>query len=208
MPIQQSVMENKAGFFSWLTWGGSRSVGVFSWYTSTGTTVGFLLAKYDSGYDNKETTSLEGNSIVSILCLLKSWIHISSKSKHTYIITSFWRLISFWRCSVEWNKACQVHLYLRNICNKFRLIQKNQIKSDCKSSQLVGGWTNPFETYERQNGFIFPKVRGEHNKIFETTTYRPTMAKEWSALELLTKLSSLLKRMVFGLSGFHKNSKQ
>ena len=29
---------------------------------------------------------------------------------------------------------------------------------------LVGGWTNPFEKYDRQNGFIFPKVRGEHVK--------------------------------------------
>ena len=25
-------------------------------------------------------------------------------------------------------------------------------------SYLVGGWTNPFETYARQNGFIFPKI--------------------------------------------------
>ena len=30
---------------------------------------------------------------------------------------------------------------------------------------LVGGWTNPFEKYARQNGFIFPKVRGE-NKTY------------------------------------------
>ena len=29
---------------------------------------------------------------------------------------------------------------------------------------LVGGWTNPFEKYARQNGFIFPKVRGENSK--------------------------------------------
>ena len=30
---------------------------------------------------------------------------------------------------------------------------------------LVGGWTNPFETYyNSQNGFIFPKVRGENKK--------------------------------------------
>ena len=32
---------------------------------------------------------------------------------------------------------------------------------------LGGGWTNPVETYYRQNGFIFPKVRGENWKIFE-----------------------------------------
>ena len=30
--------------------------------------------------------------------------------------------------------------------------------------QLVGGWTNPFEKYARQNGFIFPKFRGENSK--------------------------------------------
>ena len=32
---------------------------------------------------------------------------------------------------------------------------------------LVGGWTNPFEKYARQNGFIFPNFRGEHINIFE-----------------------------------------
>ena len=31
----------------------------------------------------------------------------------------------------------------------------------------VGGWTNPFETYARQNGFIFPKVRGENKKYLK-----------------------------------------
>ena len=29
---------------------------------------------------------------------------------------------------------------------------------------LVGGWTNPFEEYARQNGFIFPNFRGENKK--------------------------------------------
>ena len=28
-------------------------------------------------------------------------------------------------------------------------------------------FTNPIEKYARQNGFIFPKFRGEHKKIFE-----------------------------------------
>ena len=32
---------------------------------------------------------------------------------------------------------------------------------------LVGGWTNPFEKYARQIGFIFPRVQGENDKIFE-----------------------------------------
>ena len=30
---------------------------------------------------------------------------------------------------------------------------------------VVGGWTNPFEKYARQNGFIFPNFRGE-NKTY------------------------------------------
>ena len=38
-------------------------------------------------------------------------------------------------------------------------------------NKLVGGWTNPFEKYARQNGFIFPNFRGEHSKnIWVATT--------------------------------------
>ena len=44
----------------------------------------------------------------------------------------------------------------------FSLTSKN-------NSLLVGGWTNPSEKYARQNGFIFPNVRGENKNIFETT---------------------------------------
>ena len=32
------------------------------------------------------------------------------------------------------------------------------------TNYLVGGWTNPFEKYARQNGFIFPNFRGENKK--------------------------------------------
>ena len=31
---------------------------------------------------------------------------------------------------------------------------------------LVGGWTNPFEKYARQIGFIFPKDRGENKNVW------------------------------------------
>ena len=34
-------------------------------------------------------------------------------------------------------------------------------------SFLVGGWTNPFEKYARQNGNRFPSFRDEHKNIFE-----------------------------------------
>ena len=37
-------------------------------------------------------------------------------------------------------------------------------RSKQKNLPLVGGWTNPFEKYARENGFIFPKVRGENKK--------------------------------------------
>ena len=36
-----------------------------------------------------------------------------------------------------------------------------------KLRNLVGGWTNPFEKYARQNGFIFPKVRGKNKKCLK-----------------------------------------
>ena len=40
-----------------------------------------------------------------------------------------------------------------------------------KSSQ-VGGWTNPFEKYACQNGFIFPKFRSENENTWDTTTWK------------------------------------
>ena len=33
-----------------------------------------------------------------------------------------------------------------------------------RTPYLVGGWTNPFEKYERQIGFIFPNFRVKHKK--------------------------------------------
>ncbi len=39
-------------------------------------------------------------------------------------------------------------------------------KSSNNKHQLVGGWTNPFEKYARQIGFIFPKFRGENSKKY------------------------------------------
>ena len=38
--------------------------------------------------------------------------------------------------------------------------------------RLVGGF-NPFEKYERQNGFIFPNFRGEHSKNIWVATNHP-----------------------------------
>ena len=45
-------------------------------------------------------------------------------------------------------------------------------------SYLIGGWTNPFEKYERQTGFIFPKVRGENKKCLKP----PPRIKPWDIL--------------------------
>ena len=39
-----------------------------------------------------------------------------------------------------------------------------------KTSYLVGGWTNPFEKYARQNGFIFPNFRGENKRYLKPPT--------------------------------------
>ena len=55
----------------------------------------------------------------------------------------------------------------------FKLQKKQQRDTvGCKTfntmrkSALVGGF-NPFEKYARQNGFIFPNVRGENKKDFK-----------------------------------------
>ena len=45
------------------------------------------------------------------------------------------------------------------------------------SPNLVGGWTNPFEKYARQIGFIFPNFRGEHKKYLKPP---PRNETEWN----------------------------
>ena len=51
------------------------------------------------------------------------------------------------------------------------LVADNSWWIDKCNEYLVGGWTNPFEKYARQNGFIFPNFRGEHSKnIWVATT--------------------------------------
>ena len=35
--------------------------------------------------------------------------------------------------------------------------QENSVDRPGVNPSLVGGWTNPAEKYDRQNGFVFPK---------------------------------------------------
>ena len=51
---------------------------------------------------------------------------------------------------------------------------------------VVGGWTNPFEKYARQNGFIFPIFRGENKAYLKSPTSTPpkfNMEPEKKSLE-------------------------
>ena len=52
-----------------------------------------------------------------------------------------------------------------NLSNDFHLMGVSHYPMD--RSYLVGGWTNHLEKYARQNGFIFPRDRGEKKKMFE-----------------------------------------
>ena len=45
------------------------------------------------------------------------------------------------------------------------VLEKNLPNNLFWGGVLVGGWTNPFEKYDRQIGENLPKVRGEHEKI-------------------------------------------
>ena len=52
-----------------------------------------------------------------------------------------------------------------------------------KKKQLVGGWTNPFEKYLRQNGFIFLQFsRWTIKKILETNHHVPKQVECWCQL--------------------------
>ena len=44
------------------------------------------------------------------------------------------------------------------------ILQVGMGAPESSTPKRVGGWTNPSEKYARQNGFIFPKVRGENKQ--------------------------------------------
>ena len=45
------------------------------------------------------------------------------------------------------------------------LIQRGEKELPEKTLYLVGGWTNPFEKYDRQIGSFPQKIKGENKKI-------------------------------------------
>ena len=50
---------------------------------------------------------------------------------------------------------------------------KQTNKQTNNQTTLVGGWTNPSEKYAPQNGFIFPKFRGENKKYLSCHHLEP-----------------------------------
>ena len=60
-----------------------------------------------------------------------------------------------------WNSALRLHRMSWGV--KLPPVSRNDwwfAAFPSLTSFLVGGWTNPFEKYARQNGFIFPQVSG------------------------------------------------
>ena len=81
----------------------------------------------------------------------------------------FWGPTIFWKHPYRY-LYCESDCFLRGevglACCQVNLNnKKNILPSDSRRYYLVGGWANPFEKYARQNGFIFPKVRGENKKM-------------------------------------------
>ena len=98
-------------------------------------------------------------------------------------------IYNHWICLFDvWNKSSKL-IFLPNGGKKqkwwiFIPWENKSVKKHQQSpkNSLVGGF-NPFEKYARQNGFIFPKVRGEHKKnIWVATTQNywwPDRFKTW-----------------------------
>ena len=99
-----------------------------------------------------------------------------------------WKLRLGWQCTVA-THPIQFQLALIPI-NEVNLINQHL---------LVGGWTNPFEKYARQNGFIFPNASGL--KIFENPPRRFAKAKRRCVLRSSCQalhLKWMEKRRLFG----------
>ena len=87
------------------------------------------------------------------------WIHLFSANQ-VYIYT------------LQDTSTREIQTYSKIIASLFQLdlctCWNSEIESagfpQYRKQSLVGGWTNPFEKYGRQNGFIFPNFRGEHKK--------------------------------------------
>ena len=68
-----------------------------------------------------------------------------------------------------------------------------------QEANLFGGWTNPSEKYDcSQNGFLFPEVRGENERMFELP---PPRKKQ----DILDKLRWNSKMMGLGKGGLIEN---
>ena len=74
-----------------------------------------------------------------------------------------------------------------------------------RTKKLVGGWTNPFETYARQIGFIFPPVMDENKRYL---SWKPPPRKTVKKFQLQSSNRLGLMMIFVGpllKEGFKKN---
>ena len=69
----------------------------------------------------------------------------------------------------EANKNANWYTLDLNYCNPDSKFEYSCKKID-RNTKLVGGWTNPFETYAPQIGSIFPNFWGENSKNISKTS--------------------------------------
>ena len=91
-----------------------------------------------------------------------------------------WSIMVYMTCLYDFGSSIRVSLFRPSPFHQTAIRGSGKMKcwnswnpKNFKFNQftsLVGGWTNPLEKYAHQNGFIFPRDRGENKKTFETTS--------------------------------------
>ena len=86
-----------------------------------------------------------------------SWVkHGTKQAMHLYYPVKFWHSAAF--------RLLHLSQYLTK-GNVMHNITPNKMMIET-ITYLVGGWTNLFEKYARQDGFIFPNFRSENKKYW------------------------------------------
>ena len=97
-----------------------------------------------------------------------------------FIHPTFGKPVKVTRTSELTSSGCSQTLNLK--CRWWIPFHPPKGQGTLQETNLVGGWTNPFEKYARQNGFIFPKFRDENKKLLKQPPSNIPSKIEWDRI--------------------------